>query len=506
MKRYLNFVCRPFKEHLTSFILLYLLLSVVDPIFCLFRGQLSLSVIIALWGFVIVYFLVYTLCILPTYLKGMYKAIIFILSSLFLMADLFCEIKLNIIFDESFATIIASTNLAETKEFLSTYLSKELFLSLLSCSLLVGIILSICNRYETFFVKYLPSFLFGVVHIALLVAFTFAPYIRFTAAGKSRALISATKNKRPNLTEYEQDFPFEEISNKSTPRNLVIIIGESFSQSHSSLYGYQLKTNPLLEELLNEGNLLCYDADAPALNTIEAFKHILTKFDGGGNWMTKTTLPHLLRKVGYTTYWISNQFKAGIFESFSELCDINIWTNKYGNIYTKDLDGVLIDTLKNTIHEEEAYNKAYIVNMKGSHYEFNLRYPEEYKIFAESDYKKYPEHQRQIRADYDNSILYNDYVVSEIIQLFSDTESIVIYFSDHGIDVYDSDAAYVGHAKMSDEKSIQASKPIPFMIYVSDKYKEKYSEYNALKNSEQTFNSGDLIYLVADIVGIKFLD
>jgi heptose-I-phosphate ethanolaminephosphotransferase len=56
-------------------------------------------------------------------------------------------------------------------------------------------------------------------------------------------------------------------------------------------------------------------------------------------------------------------------------------------------------------------------------------------------------------AEYDNSVLYNDYVVSEIIKCFADKDAVVLYFSDHAIDLFETDEKYCGHALSNNASS-----------------------------------------------------
>ena len=45
--------------------------------------------------------------------------------------------------------------------------------------------------------------------------------------------------------------------------------------------------------------------------------------------------------------------------------------------------------------------------------------------------------ERKQKADYDNATLYNDYVMNEIFDTFRNSNTILIYFSDHGEEVND---------------------------------------------------------------------
>ena len=70
---------------------------------------------------------------------------------------------------------------------------------------------------------------------------------------------------------------------------IVIIIGESFSKHHSSLYGYPLPTNPRLEERLRRGELFVFrDVVSPANLTTSVLSNLFSpaSLGSGQSWKT----------------------------------------------------------------------------------------------------------------------------------------------------------------------------------------------------------------------------
>ena len=193
---------------------------------------------------------------------------------------------------------------------------------------------------------------------------------------------------------------------------------------------------------------------------------------------------------------------------YAELCDTSIWTGqKFAGIVKTDLDELVIEKLNdNDLYDEE--KKCFVVHLMGSHYTFRSRYPENYDIFKPEDYENYKEHQRSTLAEYDNSILYNDYVVSEICHSFEKEEAIIIYFSDHGLDVFNSDENYVGHPRIVDYLYVAAGREIPFMIYASPEYQKNFPDkMHQIKTTlSKSFRTDDVLYTIMDIMGVKFAD
>ena len=154
----------------------------------------------------------------------------------------------------------------------------------------------------------------------------------------------------------------------------------------------------------------------------------------------------------------------------------------------------------------QSAKRFHIIHMMGSHPAFNMRYPENYSRFQEEDYEALPVHQRQTVAEYDNSVLYNDSVVYELMNLYKDKSAVVIYMSDHSIDIYEGTDSYVGHALKNNAKSVEVSSEIPFLIYVTPQFVSNNTElFERMKISVgEDFRTDDIIYTIMDIAGVRF--
>ena len=139
--------------------------------------------------------------------------------------------------------------------------------------------------------------------------------------------------KTPNLELYKTNPEFIAINNEH-PENIILIIGESFAKTHSSLYGYNKLTNPLLKQHQNDGNLHIFNnVVAPAPHTLAVFKALMSTFSYNREcdvWYKHTTIAECFSRLGYKTTWISNQERYGIRDNiptrFAQLCDTTIFT------------------------------------------------------------------------------------------------------------------------------------------------------------------------------------
>ena len=107
-------------------------------------------------------------------------------------------------------------------------------------------------------------------------------------------LVETLKNTQINSCRYRS-------------KNIVVIIGESYSKHHSNLYSYSLNTNPLLKK---EDNLYLFNnaITTDALTSL-VLKNIFSFRDKENNlyWAKTILFPTIFKKAGYYCTFISNQ-------------------------------------------------------------------------------------------------------------------------------------------------------------------------------------------------------
>ena len=82
-------------------------------------------------------------------------------------------------------------------------------------------------------------------------------------------------------------------------------------------------------------------------------------------------------------------------------------------------------------------------------------------------------------AAYDNAVLYNDYIVAEIIKRFEDEDAIVIYMPDHGEMAFMGSSTYGRTLNVTTQNEVYQQFDIPFWIYVTPKYREAHGDIYA---------------------------
>ena len=507
IKYLLDFLLRPFSKNFPYFIYLFCLCSLVDIIAWVFNGNAAFAAYFGLHGFV----LCYATCLFAIWPKSdklsrLFKKIFIVLGWINVCIDLICHLKLKTGFTYDMVGIILATNKQEAREFISTFTSFDILLWLAVCVCAIWAVKMAAVRYRM--IAYKLRYILMFVVIAGYCVISMEKSANWGRIYFLKPLLFLSYELPPPLEQYYSDLSIE-VDSARLPDNICIIIGESFSKHHSSLYGYEKETNPKLQELVSDSSLVVYrNVTSAGTHTIESLQMFMSTMGLDGlkqkKWYEYATLIELLSKSGYKTHWISNQSQKGVYDNvasrYAELCDTAIFVNRFSGTNVMTHDEMILPPLSTLINKDKS---VYIVHLMGQHYEFDKRYPTDFNIFKVEDYMSRPKHQRYNIATYDNSIRYNDSIINEIFKCFSNEETIAYYFSDHGLDIYNSSEDYIGHAT-GNPASLEAGIQIPFFVWMSKKYiNNNYTEYERISlRSDSTFNMRIFTQLLMDDIGI----
>lgn len=515
MKKLKEILIAPFQENLPHFVALLLFITVPFVYQFLKDGSILYAGFLFLHCFFEAYLLILPLRLLGRIFGKVYLAILYFVALIFFIADSITIYKFHLPWNRDVIAVVQGTNAGETTEFLKAYFTTAYILLLL---LAVIVIISVAVAIGHYAPKRNKAFQFVCICCCFIgTALTIAKPEVFDNGLIGKVRVSVQAPAAPDLREH---FTHPELvqTSPNLPKNVVMIIGESFSASHSSLYGYGKETNPRLQAIRESGKLYVFNhIQSPASNTIPTFQAMMSTYRVSDKqqdkaWYDHTTLQEVLKCIGYQTYWISNQSKYGLWDNvitkYAEICDTCLFAgDKYAGAYRTDLDENLIAMARPFAADTAtSANRFFFIHLMGSHNQFQNRFPANFVHFQSADYPDRPESQRQVLSDYDNSILYNDSVVSELIQLFDGQEAIILYLSDHGLDVFDSSSDYVGNALKDNPQSLKAGRHIPFMFYTTAQFKEHFPNtvQRIEESTDRPYCSEDLIYTWMDIIGVKF--
>lgn len=433
----------------------------------------------------------------------------FYLSFVLFIIELFLLKNFNYLISPPVVQILLETNKNEALEFLQTYLNIKIFAVIFLICFMIKILFRKINKKEKIIKeKRKNSLLMKAIKVVFAVVFLIkAVDIKSDLKIFSfNRVLKSIEAGMENIKEYKEISAnldkniISIISNDSKIKNIILIIGESTGRKHMSLYGYPVETNPLLKKLEKSGNIYKFtDTISPHAHTIPSIKKLLTfyNFESTKKWYEYNNIIDIMKKAGYETYWFSNQESSGVYGNVSAALGsrsevIKFTSLKSSNSEAENLYDEEVVKLSDKYIEDNLNKKFVIYHLLGTHSKYRNRYPKKYSVVKNKNHNI---------AEYDNAVLYNDFVVNEIISRFKKEETVLFYVSDHGEEVYEF-RNFKGH---SEENGSRYMVEIPFIIYVSDKFKEKYPE--VIKNIEKSLNkpymTDDLIYTVLEIAQIK---
>lgn len=300
--------------------------------------------------------------------------------------------------------------------------------------------------------------------------------------------------------------------NRNQQHVFVLILGESCSRNHMSLYGANRKTNPRLG---SRNNIIKYTDVVSGYNyTMESVPAILSQsnLDNKLGLDESVDIIDVFHSAGYETIWISNQAQFGaldnIISSIAMKTDDPIFVNNIVNsspeaLFSRAHDEKLLEPFNSALRKNDN-NKLIVLHLMGSHNTYNKRYPPSFERFKGNDSRK-----ERLIAEYDNSILYNDFVVDSVLAILDEYTSSnknrvasAIYLSDHGENVFDEKNG-IGHDYSKEMPRIIVE--IPFIVWLSSGYLEmnKSKVATMIENKDKPYVTDDMFHSMIDINNIK---
>ena len=243
---------------------------------------------------------------------------------------------------------------------------------------------------------------------------------------------------------------------------VVLIIGESARKENFSLYGYDKQTNPLLE---NQA-VTTLNAKSAATYTTAGVKAIL---DHKPTDKLYEILPNYLYRAGVDVVWrTANWGEPPVhIEKYQKVADLKAQYPDADDRY----DGILTVGLKEIVENSSADKVLIILHTSTSHGPtYFSKYPSEFERFTPvctTVEMAKAVHSELINA-YDNTILYTDYLINEVIESMKSLtshRSCVIFISDHGESLGENNL-YMHGVPMAMAPKEQVE--IPFIVWTSD--------------------------------------
>ncbi|MGA0976500.1 MAG: phosphoethanolamine transferase CptA [Methylophilaceae bacterium] len=430
---------------------------------------------------------------------------------------------------QSLLFIIFESNIAESREYIQNYLSIKV--SLIVLVYLICIYLY-WTKLENFTLSANKKIIMTVSIIALvffspvqkmikkhsLQAFQSSVHRHLSVASPYQLVgayidyLDEMKQVDANLSLFDDIQLLADLKQEQAdlPSTHIVVIGESTSRLHMSLYGYERQTNPKLESMKKELKIF-NNVFASRPNTIESLEQVLTfaNQEHPDLYKTKPSLMAILKQAGYKLYWISNQqtltTRNTMLTSFAKQTDEQYFLNNARSQNSYSFDEKVFDPLERVLNNNDE-KKIIFVHLIGTHMSYQYRYPKNFSQFTTAEFlnPEIPKNHIERINHYDNAILYNDYVVYHLIQSLKAKQiknSSLVYFSDHGEEVYDVGShEFQGRNEAAPTLGMYA---IPFLFWVGpDEALNRHFKDRAILIRQH--DNADFIYTYLDFLGISF--
>ena len=286
----------------------------------------------------------------------------------------------------------------------------------------------------------------------------------------------------------------------------MVVIGEAARYDHFGINGYTRNTTPRLSQYTH---LISFDSIYSQANlTYYSLPTLITRATVHTPELAykEKSLPEAFHEAGYRTGFISKQTLYPLTGRIMNTCD-----DPYLFPVSIDVDGNYDIEIVDKMREYKTDTSRFmLIHSLGSHFRYEQRYPEDFKRYQPTLGKTFnysmvtKENKDKLINAYDNSILYTDYFLSQLID-YTDSlniPAVMLYISDHGESFWD------------DEKNLSLHGAyiispyeyhVPMFIWYSNEYAALYPDkIEAMRHNKTTPVSSDVVfYSMLDIAGIE---
>jgi glucan phosphoethanolaminetransferase (alkaline phosphatase superfamily) len=218
------------------------------------------------------------------------------------------------------------------------------------------------------------------------------------------------------------------------------------------------------------------------------------------------------KEAGFKAYWLSNQMSFGQFDTpisvFANEADVTQFLNLGGFSNNASFDEILLEPLQNAM-TDPAPKKLIVLHTIGNHWNYSHRYPKAYDKWQPSLFGiENPAYtdlaiKQQLNNSYDNSILYTDWFLAQVIDRLKTASAItsMMYVSDHGQTLYDGSCNLAIHGH-----NTAFEFHVPALVWYSDLYRKTFPDKIAQlkRNKRARLATENIFHSLLDMADIRY--
>ncbi len=301
----------------------------------------------------------------------------------------------------------------------------------------------------------------------------FAPFDAIYSLEKAYRFVK----KKPKVMSLVQEYGFQA---EDLPQDLkiIFIIGETARSDRFQINGYARETSPNLANLQkSDGGFFSFKNTRACRTYTKA--SVLCMFSR----YTEKTFQQNPTETAFTEVFANLGFKISVIslqtlgEFYKYIGAEKVLVKQDVLLKTKSaLDGQLTPLAQEIMQNEG--RQFIVLHSIGSHYHYHQRYPSdsEKSDSAKFDFEKFTPtckdkfktcNTEMLNNTYDNSILYTDHFINEVIKLAKEEKAVVFYISDHGESLGENGNFFHSFAM---ENAPKEQLEVPFFVYISPEF------------------------------------
>ncbi len=325
------------------------------------------------------------------------------------------------------------------------------------------------------------------------------------------SIVYAEERRNQKLMKKLSRFRFESKQNPAehSPEVYVLVIGETARYASFHINGYARETSPNLEKI---PNLVSFTNMYTSANLTElSVPQLITRatpqnFDL--QYKEKTILD-AFSEAGFFTAWISDQSSKNAVVNRLKSTAGYCYFSKTDFDSDHNYDGYLLKNLDKVLRSP-ASKKFIVIHTLGSHFRYSNRYPASFEKFrpniGKTGYDQLTaDNKEEIVNSYDNSVLYTDWFLSQVVSRIRKTgsASAMLYLSDHGDNLFDDSRQLMGHGTANPTKY---EYHIPCFVWLSDLYMKNHPQQTRAleENRNKRASSTSTFYTLLDMANIRY--
>ncbi|MSO13984.1 Phosphoethanolamine transferase EptA [Rickettsiales endosymbiont of Trichoplax sp. H2] len=380
-------------------------------------------------------------------------------------------------------------------------------------------------KYPNKIFDYIKFYLYGLLALVIFTSIIFFQYKTFVSVFRNHKdiifriipnnfingiyqnviLMLPTENKKQISSEAHKNKSWKNHKNRAV---FVFVIGEAARADHFSLNGYSKETNPNLKKqgVINFENF--YSCGTSTAVSVPCMFSSLDKANfSKQDFKYNDNLVDLIKKSGFKVLWVENN-GGGCKSVCDNINTIQMQSVEVNNSINNEIfDEEMLKILKDFINNNKKDDLFIVLHQMGSHGPaYYKRTPKKFQQFQPicDSIELQKCSSEEIKNSYDNTILYTDYFLSEIIEILKEKTEVntaMFYVSDHGQSLGEKGIYLHGMPYLIAPKN---QKHIPMLMWLSKNFTKEFNlDTNCLESVSNNHLSHDnLFHSILDLLKI----